>query len=264
MGTVTGRRRPTWPSTRHLIGLVLHLTGSRLRSEHRLTLLGWLWPLVRQLVQLGVLVFLFSRVLKLGVKDYPLFVFTGLLLWNWFSTGLLMAAVSFIAYRHLVFSPRLPNAVLPLVAITVPLVDTLMALPILLVVLAVGGRLHPTVVLLLPLMVLLYAFIAGLGIALATINVYVRDVANVVGVALMLLFYLTPVFYSSHSIPASFHWILDVNPMSAALTAGRAVVLDGTAPRALDVAVLGAGAVGAVLLGWFVFSRLNRDLIDQL
>lgn len=256
--------RLSWLEVRRLAGLVTHLAGRRLKSMHRLTLLGWLWPLARQLVQLAVLVFLFSHVLKLHIQDYPLFVFSGLIVWNWFQSGLLMAASSFIADRHLVFSPRLPNGVLPLAAIVVPLVDTLMALPVLIVALAVTGHLHPTILLLIPLLIVLFVLIGGLGLLVATLNVFIRDIENIVGVGLILLFYLTPVFYAPASIPASFKWVEVVNPMAAAVSAARAVTLTGTLPTAAQVASVLIGTGLAAVLGTLVYRRLDGDIIDEL
>jgi lipopolysaccharide transport system permease protein len=254
----------SWPESRRLAGLVCHLAGRRLKSMHRLTLLGWLWPLARQLVQLAVLVVVFSHVLRLGITNYPLFVFSGLLVWNWFQSGLLIASTSFIADRHLVFSPRLPNGVLPLAAILVPLIDTLMAMPVLVVALAVTGHLRPTILLLAPLLVVLFIFIGGLGLLVATLNVFVRDVENIVAVGLILLFYLTPVFYAPTSIPAGFRWVLNVNPMAAAVSAARAVTLGGTLPTPAEAVSVLVGTVLAGVIGTLVYRRLNGDLIDQL
>ena len=65
--------------------LAVHLARREVTSRHRWTLLGWMWPLTRQLAQLAVLVFVFSGVVDLGIEDYPVFVFTGLLAFTWFS-----------------------------------------------------------------------------------------------------------------------------------------------------------------------------------
>src|SRR5579884_894716 len=96
--------------------LVVHLTVRHLKSSHHLTLLGWGWPVARLLAQLAVLVFLFSKVIQLGIPHYPVFVFIGLVGWNWFSTGVNTAASSILGQRHLVMQPRLTSSVLPIVA----------------------------------------------------------------------------------------------------------------------------------------------------
>jgi ABC-type polysaccharide/polyol phosphate export permease len=88
----------------------MHLTRRHLASSYHLTLLGWAWPVARQLVQLAVLVFLFSQIFDLGIENYPVFVFIGLLAWTWLSSGVASAASSLIQQRHLVNQPRLANS----------------------------------------------------------------------------------------------------------------------------------------------------------
>src|SRR2546421_10554856 len=74
------------------VELVMHLARRDVASRDRFTILGSAWPLVRQLAQLAVLVFTFSKVLPLHVPDYGAFVFTGLIGWTWFITGISGAA----------------------------------------------------------------------------------------------------------------------------------------------------------------------------
>lgn len=242
----------------------MHLAHRRLESEHRFTALGWLWPLIRQLAQLLVLVVVFTSVLDLGIPDYPLFVFSGLIVWSWFATALSVATSALLSERHLVYSPRLPNMVIPLVAVAVPLVDLLIVLPVLLGTLAVEGRLTWTVLLLPFLLVVQFALTAGLSLMASALNVYFRDVQNVVGVGLLLFFYLTPIFYGTKSVPEEYRWLLHVNPMTPLINAVRAVLLDGTFPRWQDLAIICPVAVAALAAGVVVFRRLEPNFVDEL
>ena len=132
----------------HFYELVVHLARRELTSQHRFTLLGWAWPLVRQLAQLAVLVFVFSALLDLGIDNYPVFVFSGLIAFAGSPAGVQRATGSLIAQRHLVFQPGFPVGVLPLVAVAVPLIDVLIALPVLVVMLIATGALAWTALLL--------------------------------------------------------------------------------------------------------------------
>ena len=244
--------------------LVLHLAHRQLQATHRFTLFGWLWPVIRQVAQLAVLVFLFSSVLDLGIADFPVFVFTGLVLWAWFSGAVSVATQSLISERHLVFSPRLPTIVLPLVAVAVSFVDVLLALPVLLAMLVLEGELHATIALLPLLLVLQFLLTAGVALLASSLNVYFRDVQNVVAVGLLLMFYLTPVFYGLKQVPERFQGLLHVNPLTPLLDSARALVLEGRLPTAGDLAVVaGAGLVMLVLGGW-VFTRLEPGFVDEL
>ena len=243
---------------------MLHLARRQVDSQHRLTLLGWLWPLVRQLAQLGVLVFLFSKVLDLGIEDYPLFVFTGLMVWSWFLTGLNDATSSLEDNRHLVFTPRFPDIALPLVAVAAPVIDLLLALPVLLAFLVVEGRLEAPALLLPAILAGLLAFSAGLGMALSALNVFLRDTKNLVSVGLLMLFYLTPIFYGLRNVPAEFAWVLDLNPMTHYVTAVRDVLFEGRVPDAGTALAVGLVGPVAAALGILVFRRLQPRFVDEL
>jgi lipopolysaccharide transport system permease protein len=247
-----------------LAELVVHLARRQLESQHRFTVLGWLWPVLRQLAQLAVLVFLFSSVLDLGIDDYPLFVFAGLLSWSWFQAAVTAGTTALLDHRHLLMNPGCPAIALPLVAVAVPLVDTLLALPVLLVMLIVEGPIEATLLLLPLVLALQFLLTAGIVLLTSVANVYVRDVQSVVGVALLALFYLTPVFYGLKQVPDRFHILLDLNPVARLVTMVREVVLEGRLPSAGSVLyVLGIGVVLAAAGAW-TFRRVAPDIPDQL
>ena len=272
--TVESGQRPVSPSRRNGVGapadvgrlrdLTLHLAKRELDVTHRMTALGWAWPLVRQLALLGVLVFVFSNVVDLGIDNYATFVFTGLIAWSWFATGITAATSSLVGQRHLLFQGRFPAAVLPIVALTVPLLDVLLALPVLLVLVATSEGIPWTVVLLPLLIVLQLVLMAGVAWLTAGASVFFRDVPNVVGVALLLLFYLTPVFYGLRDLPERYERLLQLNPLTTIVEAYRAVLLGDPAPGAGRLAaVVGVSAVVAVI-GFVWFNRVQHRFVDYL
>ncbi len=253
-------RRPV--TTSAVWEIVTRLARRELESKHSLTLLGWLWPLTRQLAQLAVLVFVFSKVFHQEIENFPVFVFVGLIAWTWFSTGLGDAATSVAAQRHLVLQSRVPSAAIPLVAVVVPLVDVLLALPVLLLLLVVSDELHWTLLLaplLIPVQLLLMAGIAWLASAAA---VFFRDVPNVVFLGLTLLFYMTPVFYASDTWPPQYRWLLELNPLATIIGCYRALLLDDPWPHTWLIAVVVAGSALVALLGYLFFRRLEPRFAD--
>ncbi|WP_272475075.1 ABC transporter permease [Baekduia alba] len=244
--------------------LVGHLVKRELSSAHRFTMLGWAWPLARQLAQLAVLVFVFSSVLDLGIPDFPVYVFSGLVAWSAFSTGLSAASTSLIDQRHLVFQPRLPPAVLPVVAVIVPFVDVLMAAPVLLLMLIFSGELHATALLFPLVLAVQLVLMVGLAWLVAPASVYVRDVPNIVTLGLMVLFYLTPVFYSLHRIPQQYEWLLQLNPMTTFLELDRALLLGLPYPSVGHIVGTVALSVLLAVAGWFAFERMRPGLVDNL
>lgn len=244
--------------------LVLHLAHREITTMNRFTLLGWLWPLARQLAQLAVLVFIFDRVLDLGIADYPVFVFSGLVAWTWFSTALWRSAVSLLDARHLVFQPRFPTIVLPIVSVAVPLVDVAMAMPVLLVMLATTGHLSVSALAFPPLLLIQFVLCSGLAWIASAATVYVRDVPNLVGVAVMVLFYLTPVFYATTKVPAEYKGIIEANPMTTLLQSYRAVLLGTPFPPLWRLGVVLAVSLALAGAGYALFRRLQGGFVDEL
>jgi lipopolysaccharide transport system permease protein len=243
---------------------VAHLAAREVASLHRFTLLGWAWPLVRQLAQLGVLVIAFSHVLHLGVPHYAPFVFSGLLAWNWFSTGVVNGTASLLDGRHLVFQPRFPLIALPLVAVSVPLIDLLIALPVLVVMVVASTGLHWTILFLPVLVAIQLTLMAGIAWLTAAATVYFRDVRHIVGVGVTMLFYFTPVFYDLARLPDRYQSLLRLNPVTTIVDGYHSIVLGGKLPAAGWLAGLTLFSVVVAAVGAACFNRLSPGFVDEL
>jgi len=244
--------------------LVAHLAAREVASLHRFTLLGWAWPLVRQLAQLGVLVIAFSHVLHLGVPHYAPFVFSGLIAWNWFSTGVVNGTSSLLDRRHLVFQPRFPLIALPLVAVAVPLIDLLLALPVLVVMVVATTGLHWTILFLPVLVAIQITLMAGIAWLTAAATVYFRDVRHIVGVGVTMLFYFTPVFYDLARLPHHYQSLLRLNPMTTIVDAYHSIVLGGRLPAAGWLGAVTLLSVVVAAAGMALFTRVSPGFVDEL
>jgi lipopolysaccharide transport system permease protein len=249
---------------RRLAQLTIHLALREVSARHRFTTLGWLWPLARQLAQFAVLLLIFTSVVDLNIRDYPAFLFTGLVAWSWFSNGLTEGTASLIAQRHLLFRPRCPAAVLPVSASVVAFVDALIALPVLIGIVAVSGDLAPSALFLPVLAVIQLLLVCGLAWLASAASVYLRDVTQIVIVGLLLLFYLTPIFYETTRVPDRYEWVIRLNPLTPLLEGYRAVLVEGHLPSAGPVAATAAASVAIAALGLVVFQRLRQGFVDEL
>ena len=267
-GAPLGRARVVRRAARidagHFVDVVTHLAHREVASMHRFTLLGWAWPVVRQLATLAVFVFVFSTILDLGIDNFPVFVFSGLVAWGWFSSGVQQATAALIAQRHLVFQPRFPVGVLPIVAIAVPFIDVLLVLPVLLIMLIASGTLSWTVLLLPPLLLVQFVLMAGIAWLTSAANVFARDVENIVGVLLTLVFYCTPIFYSIDKVPERYQSLLRLNPMTTMVESYRGVLMGSDFPSPVRLAAVIVGSAALALAGWFAFRRVEPRFVDEL
>src|SRR5262249_16913301 len=152
--------------------------------------------------------------------------------------------------------PGFPLAILPAVTITSYLIHFLLALPILLAVLMNGGIAISTTIVLLPVIIAIqFALTLGLAYFSATLPVAFRVTQYLLGVALQLLFFLSPVFYDVSAIPQRFQFLYHINPMVTLIDAYRAVLIRGQFPH--DTTLISLGLMTAVLLasGYFIFMR---------
>ncbi len=256
------------PGARRRIALqtdvLLQLVRVELAARDRGSILGWLWSLGPPAFQLAATYFLFTRVFPLDIPNYPVFLLAGILSWTWFARSVGMRRSSLEAHRLLVLRPGFRTELLPVAAVLVGLIDYLIGLPVLLLAIGLTSGLAIEALLLPVLLALQLAFCVGLGLLLAPLQVFVRDVRQVVAMAIGLGFWLTPVFYRRTQVPDSLSWLYDINPMARLIESIRAVLLVGVVPSLEDVGVVAAAAAIALALGWAVFARLRDAVPEQL
>jgi lipopolysaccharide transport system permease protein len=233
--------------------------------RYRRSVLGIAWSQVGPLALLGVLAFVFSVVVPLHIPHYALFVIVGLLAWTWFSAGLTSGIDSVVAARDLVRLPGFPATLLPVIAVSTHLMHFLLALPVLLLI--VGIVLHglSVTVIALPL-VIGTQFVVTLAPAylLAAANVRYRDISHTVGIALLPLFYASPVFYDAARVPDRYHWIYDVNPIAILIDAYRDCVLFGHWPDWGSLTTLAVVAAAVTIAGRRMYAHFAPEFAELL
>jgi lipopolysaccharide transport system permease protein len=149
-------------------------------------------------------------------------------------------------------------------ASTVAFVDALIALPVLIGIVAISGDLAPSILFLPVLAVIQLLLVCGLAWLASAASVYLRDVAQIVIVGLLLLFYLTPVFYETARVPDNYAWVIKLNPLTPLIEGYRDVLVDGHLPPAEPIAAVTAASIAIAALGFIVFQRLRQGFVDEL
>ncbi|HEX7168034.1 MAG TPA: ABC transporter permease [Acidimicrobiales bacterium] len=178
--------------------LLLNLVRKELRVKYKSSILGFLWSLLNPAMLLVVYYFVFSIVLGSGIPRFPIYLLSGLLVWNVFSVGLTTATASVISNAGIVNKVWFPREVLPLSSIGAALVHFF--LQSIVMVLALALFRHPVDWAYVPLipvaLVGLLLVLAALGLLLSALNVYLRDVQHLVELLLLAWFFATPIVYS--------------------------------------------------------------------
>lgn len=259
-------RRPSplvevWRARELLRNLVLR----NLRIKYQRSFLGFVWTLLNPLLTIGVLVGVFGFVVRLDVPHYWAFLVSGYFLWSFAAQTLSAATAVLPEHAHLARSVPFPAEVLVLAAAVSRLAE--LAAELTLTVILLAAFLHhgvPVSFVWLPVLVLLtLLLVVGLALPIATLSALFHDVQHTVPIALMILFYASPVFYPAAMVPEAVRPFYLLNPFAGLLKLARSVLYEGRAP---DPVLLAWTAVASALIAWFghAFFRRYRPVLAEI
>jgi lipopolysaccharide transport system permease protein len=243
------------------------------QAKYKGSLLGVFWSLLNPLVLLGVYLVVFGLLWNGGtIRHYPLYLLAGLACWIFFATSLQVAARSLVDSAELIRKVRFPRQLVAFSTIATQAVTCAVMVGILLVLsLVFIPEARSTVWLALPLAVAFVGLVAGLGLLVACLNVLYRDVEHLIAAALLPWFFMTPILWRFAQLPERVqhhHALLNVlrwgNPLAPPIYAVRDSLWLGHAPRLADVVYLLVAAAAALVLGAFVFSRVDDRIAVEL
>ena len=236
--------------------------------------LGYLWSLMKPLLQFAVLYLVFTEIVRIGgdVKNYPVYLLTAIMLWTYFAETTSGAVQSLVNQEGLLRKIRFPRMVVPLSISLVSLFNLGMNMIAVFVFMAISQIEVTWGFLWLPVLVL-YMVILSTGTAMLLSALYVRyrDIGPIWDVTLQLLFYASPIIYVLTAIPEEYQRILAANPIAIVMTQMRHAIIDpeapdiveaiGAAPRLLIPAAI---TVIVCTLGWIVFNREAPRIAENL
>ena len=258
--------------------LVRYLVQADLKKKGSDTLLGNIWWVMDPLLQMVVYFVFVSIILQASQPDYPLFIFAAILPWKWFTSSVNDATTSVVSQERLIKQIQFPKIVLPVAATTAGIVGFGFGLVALaLITLAYLDRVSPNLLFIPVIAAVQYVFTLAIAFAVSSVNVFFRDLGNVLRHLLRLWFYLSPALYSLDRLDdvevlrqnPSLRTVVEANPFAILFEAYRAVIYGtpGGAHLLPDWGALAALFVASlVLLGvtTVVFKRLEPSFAKVL
>jgi lipopolysaccharide transport system permease protein len=233
--------------------------------------LGALWMILNPLAQATIFAIVLSEVLaaKLPHVDsktaYAVYLMAGTAAWGLFAEIVTRCTTVFIDYSNTLKKISFPRLCLPLIVGGSALLNHCLLLMAILVVFLFLGHAPNVAWLILPLgMLLIVLFAFGLGIILGLLNVFSRDVGQVLGIVMQLWFWLTPVVYPADSLPKRFNFVLAMNPMSGLVKIYQDALLYGRLPNWENLITPFVTASILFLFAFWIFRRASADLVDAL
>lgn len=246
--------RANWP-------MVRAVAWRNVRLRYKSSLLGFVWTLLNPLLFLLIFLLIFSEAFP-QVENYPVFALSGLIFWSFFATSSAHIMGALVENAGVLRSLAVPPMVFPLAQLLAGLFNLCMSFIPFAIILGLFGRsAHPTDLLVLPVVLCFSAFIMGLSLALAALNVYFRDIGLLWNALLPAFFYVTPIAYPPDLIPDRLRWIAELNPLYHFIAAFRSILVDGVPPAAVEWSILLGLALLASMMGALVYRKLRPGFI---
>jgi ABC-2 type transport system permease protein len=238
------------------------------------TVLGYVWSLIRPLLLFAVLLFVFTKILRVGsdVPNYPVLLLLGIVLYQFFSETTQAAVTSVVGQEAVVRKTQFPRMVIPLAVVLTGAFNTGLNLIVVMVFILAWGVDPTWTWLLFPLaLLLLLIFTTAVAMLLSALYVRFRDVAIIWSVVSTVLFYGTPILYPIEVVPEQYRDLILLNPLAPIFEQIRVWVIDPSAPTAVDAAGGAADLipaaiifVGACVLGIRIFTREAPRIAEDL
>lgn len=233
--------------------------------------LGLLWMIIQPLSMVLIYSLILSQIMSAKLPDvttqygYPVYLLSGLMAWTLFSEVLTRCLNVFIENANLLKKISFPRLALPIIVVGSSVVNFILMLIVMFIVLAVLGHFPYQAILWLPLLVFLTLTLAvGIGLFLGVINVFIRDIGQLMTITLQFWFWLTPIVYMISIVPEKYHTYFMLNPMTGIVMGYQSVLLYSKAP---DISMLIYPAlfssISFILIG-IIYKRATEEMADVL
>ncbi len=264
------------PEKHQWFDFLLAMTEKEIKARYKHAILGFLWIIINPLIQMTVIGFVFQFFVPVNVDNYFLFLFTGLLPWNFFLSSLSKTTSSIISERSLIQKAKFPREAIVLSIILSNMFHFLVSLGLLMIVLA-GDKLIlegysiievSSYVLnfvgVIPLIVWLFILTSGLSLLFSALNVKYRDVNFLVHAILPLWFYATPILYTLELLPSSLQPLFYLNPMTAIIENFHKILLNMPASNPAMIWLSLVMTASFAIIGWRVFNKESKFFDDWI
>ena len=245
--------------------LIRQLVSRDFKTKYKRSALGMAWSFLNPLLTMSVQYVVFSTLFKSDVPNYPVYLLSGIVFFNFFNEAVSMGMTSITGNASLIKKVYMPKYIYPVSRILSSLVNFALAIiPLLLVMLITGTAFTPALLLLIFDMLCLLGFVTGMSLLLTTAMTFFQDTQFLWGVISMMWMYMTPLYYPESIIPAQFLTVYHMNPMYQYITFARICIIDGVSPEPMAYLWCILSSVVVLGLGILTFKRHQDKFVLYL
>jgi len=244
---------------RHLYHVITYRALAELRAEASRTYAGYLWWIIQPLLMFGVYYIAFNFVMANRTENFAIFLFTGIVLWQWFSVSVLRCSGSLITAKPLMQRVNLHKSVFPFSIIMVNTVKFGVTFVILVCVLSFAGFTPGRAWLVLPILFLIELLvIMAVGCFSAMISPFVPDFQHILTTVMHMMFFVSGIIYSLDQLPDRIQAILGLNPMAILITEIRNVLMYNQMPGWSTLMIPIAESVVLLVCSMMLIHRFDK------
>lgn len=243
-----------------------NLISTNLRARYRRSTIGFLWTLLNPLFTMIIIAVVFSTLFKLPFADFGVYLFSGMLTWTLISNSVVSGSMSMINAEGYLKKVYVPKLIFPLATVGVETINFLFSLISLFVLALFLGAKASWGLLFLPFALLMTAlFVFGLIAIVSILTVYFRDLAHILTIVFLGLFYLTPIMYKKELITnADLMNVIKMNPFYYYIELFHQIIYEAKVPDSSLWLICGLLMVVSLIVGLYIFSLKERDIVYRL
>ena len=238
---------------------------SQLKAKYSGSKLGIWWAVITPLILAVSINFIFTRIFKIDIPNYTLFVLSGIIPWVFFSNALLEVTNSFTANASILKQAIFPRESIPLSTVLANFLNFLMGFLIILpLFIILEFRVIAVLLFLIFPLIFHLIFIIGLSLLFSCWNVFSKDASHFLSIGLLIWFWITPVFYSLEMLPFPYRWICLLNPMSYYVILYRQVLFEARIPSFSVLSLSFLIGLASLFIGYSVFLKKEAELLKRI
>lgn len=261
----TGRTSPMlrfFAAIRRYKFLMQQLVNRDFKAKYKRSVLGILWSFLNPLLMMTVQYVVFSTLFKSNIANFPLYLLTGIVCFNFFNESTSMSLQSIVGNAALITKVYVPKYIYPVTRVMSSTINFLLSLiPLALVMIIMGTPFRVQNILIIYGILCLEMLSLGIGMMLASAMVFFRDVQFIWGVLITILNFATPIFYPDSIIPAKYMTVYKMNPLYHIVRFIRICIMDGVSPEPKAYLFCLIGALVPLVLGIYVFKKTQDKFV---
>ncbi|TQR43699.1 ABC transporter permease [Paenibacillus popilliae] len=236
-----------------------------LRTRYKGSVLGFLWTFLNPLLLLVIYSVVFSIIMRMNIENYPMFLFVAMLPWTYFQSAIMSSSGIIIRNGSLVKKIFFPREILPISTVLGAAINYLFGIVILIPSLIFFGISIKWTISLFPIILIIQTILTlGISYIVSALTVFFRDLEHIIGIIFTAAFYITPIIYPVTMAPEKFQKWFYLNPMTTIVESYRDILFYGKIPSLSNLSVSLITAVIFLLLGQYLFSKMQKRFAEEI